>query len=223
MKRLKTKADQTALVSACRDGMENIGKITLSALSVAVLFSSAKVGTHWPVKLGSVEIGSKWAYNVCGSILFSASFAAFTQAYKISKLIPAMTTDSRKQLSVDTSFWNFLADFGPHPAERLLSCQALAILIVAFWMCYAAVALLNPYQWDEGFELMMIGASTLFLCSVRISKDAIQGKGANRKEWFRTLPIVGRVTIDDIVLICALGIGGSIALFAWAIGPRLSH
>lgn len=223
MKRLKTEADQAALVSTCREGIENIGKITLSALSVAILFASAKVGAHWPVKLGSLEISSKWAYTVCGSILFFASFAAFTQAYKISKLIPAMTTDSRKQLSVDTSFWNFLADFGPHPAERLLSCQALAILIVAFWSCYAAVALLNPYQWDQGFELMMIGASTLFLCSVRVSKDAIQKDCLNRGEWFRKLPLIGRVTIDDIVLICAVGIGGSIALFAWAIGPRLAH
>jgi hypothetical protein len=80
---------------------------------------------------------------------------------------------------------------------------------------------LEPFQWSEGFELMMIGASTLFLCSVRVCKDAIQEESANRKEWFRMLPVIGRVTIDDIVLICALAIGGSIAIFAWEIGPRL--
>ena len=60
MKSYRTSADQSALVSACRDCIENIGKITLGALSISVLFISAKFSAHWPVSIGSVKITEKW-------------------------------------------------------------------------------------------------------------------------------------------------------------------
>jgi hypothetical protein len=219
---MKASEHQDALVSGCREAIKTIGKIAIWSLSTASLFTSANFGAHWPLKFYDWQISKKWAYNVCGFVLFAASLAVVVQAQKMCRLVRSMNRESWNQLRIDTSFWNVFADFGTAPADRLLSCQALSAFIVIFWFCYSAISLLNPYEWSMDFELMLLGAGILFLCSVTSCRTAMRDVSSQTKALFK-LPVLGSVTVEDVIIAGAAAIGGSIALMASAIAPRLPH
>jgi len=93
--------------------------------------------------------------------LSAASFADFLVLDRFWRVIQKMTAADLNELRIYPSMLNFLAAFGREPSDRLESCVGLASLILAWWTCFAAILVLNPYPWwDKEFELMLLGTAS---------------------------------------------------------------
>lgn len=222
MKAQSSIADQAILLDGYKGCIESIGQIILRVVPVAILLISAKLTAHWPLVIFGVRITEKWAYIAWGFVAFGACMAVFVQMQKGKEYLRKLTRATRKQAAIYASFCNFLADFGATPRERILSRLPIGFLIVAFWICLATLVLLNPHEWSRSFELMLLGAGILCLQSVSTSEALMHQHRRNPYEWRLKLPILGRVTVDDVVFYCAVGTGAVVAFVLLEIMPRLA-
>jgi hypothetical protein len=203
-----------ARVRSCGDYFEISGKITLTGLSVAALFLCTKIQGTWPMRFHGFEINERQAYAICGITLFTLSFADLLVFYRISKLLKGLGPADLNQIRLHSSVWNFLADFGSSAPAQFQSCFAFGFLIIAWWIGYAAVSVLNPYRWDVGFELVLLGSGMLSLGAIMNCKLKMRRAKAGSTLRHFQLPLLGSITIEDAVVAPAVTIGSAIAYVA---------
>jgi hypothetical protein len=203
-----------ARVRSCTDYFAILGKTTLAGLSVAILFMSAKLGGRGLLQYHGFGISESYFYAACGTILFATCFGGFLAIYRIPKLIEKLDADALDQIRIHSSIWNFLADFGSPLPVRFQSCLTLGFLIIAWWVCYSAVSVLNPHRWSIGFELMLLGTGILCLSAIGSCESTMRraSSGVNYRRF--RLPVIGSATVQDIAVALAGAIGACIALAA---------
>lgn len=132
--------------------------------------------------------------------------------YRIDMLIERLNAEALNQLRVHSSLWNFLADFGSSGVTRQFqACLTLVALILAWWVCFIAISVWNPYRWVEPFELMVLGCGMLCLGMIA-NCFSVAYRKTHRRATRIWLPFGISLSILDFTVAIAATTGVAIAL-----------